>query len=157
MPRAIFFEWTASEYASDEKSPDWYWGLGIVAVAGMVASVLFGNVILALLIAAAAGALALSTAKRPRDHVFRITDEGIMVDENVYEYRHLVSFSILEFMDPNLPPALSIKTHRFLAPHLLIPIVDLDPLQIYNFLITHVEEGRHEESLIDRIIEFFRL
>ncbi len=157
MPRTVFFEWEGSEYIFEQKGADWYWALGIIAVAGMVASVLFGNVILALLIAAAAGTLALSTAKHARNHVFRITDQGVMIDENVYEYEHILSFSVLEYIDPTLPPALSLKTRRFLAPHLLIPIVGPDPLEIYDFFAEHIEEGKHDESVVDRIIEMFRL
>lgn len=157
MARTVFYEWEGSEYVFEQKGADWYWALGIIAVAGMVASILFGNVILALLIAAAAATLALSTAKHPRDHIFRITDEGIMIDDNVYEYDHILSFSILEYIDPSLPPALSIKTHRILAPHLVIPIVGPDPLELYDFLAEHLEEGKHDESVVDRIIELFRL
>jgi len=157
MLRTVFFEWEGTEYVFEQKGGDWYWALGIIALAGMVASILFGNLILALLIMAAAGTLALSTAKHPRDHVFRITDRGVMIDENLYEYDHILSFSILEYIDPSVPPALSIKTHRMLAPHLLIPIVGADPVEIYDFLFEHIEEGKHDESVVDRIIELFRL
>jgi len=157
MARAVFFEWEAPGYAFEEKGADWYWGLGIIAVAGAIASVLFGNIILALLILAAAGALALSAAKEPRVHRFRITDEGVMIDENVYAYDDIVSFSVLEYLDPNLPPALSLKTHKLLAPHLLIPIVGHDPVEVYEFFAEHAEEGKHDESVIDRIIELLRL
>ncbi|MES2668446.1 MAG: hypothetical protein V4644_02030 [Patescibacteria group bacterium] len=157
MARTVFFEWNAEGYVFDEKSSDWYWALGIIAIAGAIASVLFGNVILALLILAMAGCLALTTLKRPRMHRFRITDEGVMIDENLYEYESIVSFSVLEYIDPSLPPALSLRTHKLLAPHLLIPIIGPDPLEVYEFFFDHVEEGKHEDSLIDRVIELLRL
>jgi len=157
MARAVFFEWDAEGYVFEEKSSDWYWALGIIAVASAIASILFGNVILALLIIAASVTLALSTITRPRVHHFSITDEGVMVDENLYDYDSIVSFSVLEYIDPNLPPALSIRTHKLLAPHLIIPIKDHDPVEIYEFFAEHVEEGRHDESVIDRIIEMLRL
>ncbi len=157
MARAVFFEWDAEGYLFEEKSSDWYWALGIIAVASAIASILFGNVILALLIIAASVTLALSTITRPRVHHFSITDEGVMVDENLYDYDSIVSFSVLEYIDPNLPPALSIRTHKLLAPHLIIPIVGHDPVEIYEFFAEHVEEGRHDESVIDRIIEMLRL
>lgn len=157
MARAVFFEWNAEGYLFEEKSADWYWALGIIAVAGAVASALFGNVILALLIIVAAGTLALSSMKRPQMHRFRITDEGVTIDENLYEYESIVSFSVLEYIDPNAPPALSLRTHKLLAPHLLIPIVGPDPVEVYEFFAEHVEEGRHDESLVDRIIDLLRL
>jgi hypothetical protein len=157
MARAVFFEWSAEGYLFEEKSSDWYWALGIIAVAAAIASVLFGNVILALLILVASGTLALSTLKRPRMHLFRVTDEGVMIDENLYEYDSIHSFSVLEYIDPNRPPALSLRTHKILAPHLLIPIVGPDPLELYEFFTEHVDEGKHDESLTDRIIDLLRL
>lgn len=157
MARAVFFEWEADGYVFEEKSADWYWALGIIAVAAAVASILFGNVILAVLIIAAATTLALSTLKRPQRHVFRITDEGVMIDENLYAYDRIVSFSVLEYLDPERPAALSIRTHYLLAPHLLIPIVGYDPEEVYEFFAEHVEEGRHDESFVDRVIDLLRL
>ena len=157
MARAVYFEWDAEGYVFEEKSADWYWALGIIALAGAIASALFGNIILALLVLAGAGALALSTLKRPSVHRFRITDEGVMIDDAVYAYDSIHSFSVLEYIDPARPPALSLKTHKLLAPHLLIPIVGPDPMEIYEFLDAHLEDGRHEESFTDRIIDLLRL
>src|SRR3989338_6162006 len=65
MPRTALLEWEGREYDHNPKSTDWYWALGIIAVAGTVASVLFGNYLLALLIIIAAVALAFHAAKRP--------------------------------------------------------------------------------------------
>jgi len=157
MARAVFFEWEANGYIFEEKSSDWYWALGIIAVAAAVASILFGNVILALLIIVASGTLALTNMKRPQQHRFRITDEGVMIDENLYEYEKIVSFSVLEYIDPARPAALSLRTHYLLAPHLLIPIVGHDPVEIYEFFADHVEDGRHDESIVDRVIDLLRL
>ncbi|HRH55355.1 MAG TPA: hypothetical protein PK609_00625 [Candidatus Paceibacterota bacterium] len=157
MARTVFFEWDAEGYVFEEKSGDWFWALGIIAVAGAVASVLFGNIILALVVLVAAGTLALSAMKRPRVHRFRITDEGVMIDENLYEYESILSFSVLEYIDPNLPPALSLRTSKILAPHLIIPITDYDPLEIYEFFAEHTEDGKHELSVVDRIIDLLRL
>ena len=157
MARTVFFEWEAVGYVFEEKGADWYWALGIIAVAAAVASILFGNVILALLIVVAAGTLALTTLKRPQLHQFRITDLGVMIDENLYEYDRIVSFSVLEYLDPERPAALSIHTRYPLAPHLLIPITGHDPEQVYEFFAEHIEEGRHDESVVDRIIDFLRL
>ncbi len=157
MARAVFFEWDAEGYLFEEKSADWYWALGIIALAGAIASVLFGNVILALLILVAASVLALSSLKRPRVHRFRVTDDGVMVDDNLYAYDRILTFSVLEYLDPKRPPALSLRTTYPLAPHLLLPIEGHDPLDIYEFFAEHVEEGRHDESVVDRIIELLRL
>lgn len=157
MARPPLFAWEGHEYAFEEKGSDWYWALGILAVALIIASVLFNNIILALLIAVAAGTLALQAKRAPREHYFAITDHGVVIDKSLYPYEDMLSFSVLEYADETMPPSLSIKTKRLLSPHILIPIVGHDPVEIYEFFIAHIPEGRHDESVFDRIIEMLKL
>ena len=157
MPRVPLFAWEGREYRFEEKGADWYWALGIIATAAAIAAVLFGNVLLALLIVAAAGAVALAAAKHARVHRFSIFDEGVAIDDTLYPFEGMLHFSVLEYADETLPPSLSIKTKHFLAPHLLIPIVGHDPVEIYEFVSERLPDGRHEESVFDRVVELFRL
>ncbi len=157
MARTVFYQWEGTEYAFEEKGADWYWALGVIAVAGVIASILFNNIILALVILAAGGTLALQAARGLGTHQFSITDSGVAVDQTFYPYEDMLHFCVLEYIDPTWPPSLSIKTKKILAPHLLIPIVGHDPVEIYEFFAERVEEGKHDESIIDRIIDMFRL
>lgn len=157
MNSSPVFEWEGREYRFEEKSTDWYWALGIIATAAAIASVLFGNVLLALVIGSAAAAIALTAQKSPRIHRFAIHEEGITIDENLYPYGAMLHFSVLEYADETLPPSLSIKTRRFLASHLLIPIVGHDPVDVYEYLSIHLPEGNHHESVFDRLIDLFKL
>lgn len=156
MARGPLFEWNGHEYAFEEKGSDWYWALGIIAFAAIVAAFLFSNIILALVIAAAATTLALQAAKHPREHYFAITERGVVIDKNLYRYEDMMSFSVLEYVDETMPPSLSIKTRNLLSPHILIPIVDHDPVEIYEFFVQHIPEGAHDESFFDRLIEMVR-
>ncbi len=157
MPRHAVYEWEGREYRFEEKSADWYWALGIIATAAAIASILFGNVILALVIGAAAAALAATAAKAPRVHKFALFDDGVAIDNDFYSYDGMLHYSVLEYADPSLPPSLSIKTRHFLSPHLLIPIIGHDPVEIYEYMALHLEDGRHDESPITRISELFRI
>ncbi len=157
MPDAPIFEWEGREYVFEEKSADWYWALGIIATAVAVAAILFGNVLLALVVIAGTGTIALAAAKSSRVHRFAIHDTGVVIDETLYPYEAMLHFSVLEYADESLPPSLSIKTKRFLAPHLLIPIVGHDPIEIYEYISNHLPEGRHEHSFIDGVASLFRL
>jgi hypothetical protein len=157
MPHTPLYAWEGREYRFEEKSADWYWALGIIATAAAIASVLFGNVILALVIVAAAVAVAAAAAKAPRVHRFGIYEDGVAIDNAFYPFENMLHFSILEYADETLPPSLSLKTKHFLSPHLLIPIIGHDPLDIYDFLSLHLDEGRHDESAMDRVVELFRL
>ena len=157
MRRGPLFEWEGREYRFEEKGADWYWALGIIATAGAIASILFGNILLALVIVAASAAIAIAAAKRSHVHRFAIHENGITIDENLYPFESMLHFSVLEYVDETLPPSLSIKTKSFLAPHLLIPIVGHDPVEVYEYVSLHLPEGRHDESVIDRVVELFRL
>ncbi len=157
MARTVFYQWEAQEYTFEEKGADWYWSLGVIAVAGVVACILFGNFILALVVIAASGTVALQALRAPTRHVFTITEEGLYVDQILYTYEEMLHFSVLEYADPAWPPSLSIKTKRIFAPHILVPIVDHDPVEVYDFFSAHVEEGKHDESFFDMLIHRFRL
>ncbi|MDB5265374.1 MAG: hypothetical protein JWM39_87 [Parcubacteria group bacterium] len=157
MNRTPLYEWYGTEYVFEEKGADWYWALGIIALAAVVACVLFNNLLLGLVILAAAGTLALMAAKHPRTHHFMIFDTGVGIDNNLYLYQDMVDFSVLEYLDETLPPALSIKTSRIMAPHILIPIVDHDPVEIYEYISLHLPEGMHENSLMDHFISLLKI
>jgi hypothetical protein len=157
MPRPPLFEWHGKEYASEEKGADWYWALGIVAAALAIVCVLFANILLALVVIAAATAVALQSARRPRIHRFAITEGGVIIDNDLYPYENMLHFSVLEYADETMPPSLSIKTKHVLAPHLLIPIIGYDPVVIYDYIAFHLPEGKHDESVIDRVIDLLHL
>lgn len=156
MPRDPLFQWQGEEYAFEEHGADWYWALGIVAAAAAIVAILFGNVLLALVIIFGALAVALQAARHRRTHVFSILEDGIAIDDAFYAYENMRDFAILEFIDPSLPPALSIKTNHILAPRLLIPIHDYDPEDVYDYVNIHIPEGDHRETIIDRITTLLR-
>lgn len=144
------FEWEGVEYEHREKSADWYWAVGIIATAATIAAVLFANYLLALVIIAAAVALALHAAKKPPLHKFSLTDEGLVIGHELHPYGRMRSFAILEYIDnADAAPMLSLKTEHWLAPHLLIPLNDVDADAVYDYLLERVDEGEHPPTLSD--------
>ena len=151
MPRAALLEWEGREYDHNPKSADWYWALGIIAVASTVASVLFGNYLLAVLIVIAAAAFALHAAKEPPLHRFRLIEKGIMVGDDLHEFEKMISFSVLEDVKGELPPMLSIKTESWLSPHLIIPLNEVDVDVVYDYFLQHVNEEEHKHTFVDLV------
>ena len=96
MPRNAILEWEGREYDHNPKSTDWYWALGIIAVAGTIAAILFGNYLLAVLVAIATISLALHAAKQPPLHRFRLVEQGIVIGEELHPFTRMISFSVLE-------------------------------------------------------------
>lgn len=151
MPRTALLEWEGREYDHNPKSTDWYWALGIVAVAGVVATVLFGNYLFAILIVIAAAALALHAAKVPPLHRFQLVEQGIVIGTELHAFERMISFSVLEDVQGELPPMISIKTESWLSPHLIIPLEGVDADAVYAYFLEHVDESEHHHTFTDLV------
>jgi hypothetical protein len=156
MARIAAFEWHGKEYSSDQRSPDWYWALGIVAAALIVICILFGNVLLSVVVLVAAVAVGLQAAKHSRIHRYTLTERELIIDDVSHPYDTMLSYSVLEYLDDTLPPALSIKTDTILTPHLLIPLPVEDADDIYEYLLQHVPHEEHAMTFADYLIRLFR-
>lgn len=151
MPRPAILEWEGREYDHNPKSADWYWALGIIAAAAAIASALFGNYLLAVLILVAAGALALHAAKEPPIHRFRLVEEGIVIGNELHRFERMVSFCALEDVEEEFPPMLSVKTHSLRAPHLIIPLDGVDADLVYAHFLQNVDEEMHHHTVSDLV------
>lgn len=149
MARSIIFEWEGQEYDHNPKSADWYWALGIVAVASAIAAALFSNYLFALLIIVAAVSIALHGAKHPPTHRFRVVEHGLVIGDELYPFEHMISFSVLEDIEGVLPPILSIKNESWLSPHLMIPLTGVDADAVFLHFLHHVDEGKHQHHFTD--------
>lgn len=155
MAQSVILEWEGREYDHNPKSSDWYWSLGIVAVASTVASVLFGNYLLAVLIVIAAVAFALHASKQPPIHHFRLVESGIMVGDDLHPFERMISFSVLEDVKGELAPMLSIKTESWFFPHLIIPLDGVDADRVYDYFLQHVDEDEHHHTFSDLVARLF--
>ncbi|MDB5244849.1 MAG: protein of unknown function with transrane region [Parcubacteria group bacterium] len=151
MPRNALLEWEGREYDHNPKDSDWYWSVGIVAVAGTIAAILFSNYLFGLLIIVAAITLALHAAKAPPLHRFRLVEQGIYIGDQLHAFSAMISFCVLEDIEGEYPPMISIKTKSWLHPHLIIPLEGVDPDAIYAYFLEHVEEEEHTHSLSDLV------
>ena len=59
------FIWEAHEYIFQEKTSDWYWAVGIIAVSLAVLLIIFGNVLFALVVLIGSFTLSIFAARRP--------------------------------------------------------------------------------------------
>lgn len=149
MAQGVILEWEGREYDHNPKSSDWYWAVGIIAMASTVASVLFGNYLLAVLIIIAAMSLALHAAKEPPLHRFHLVERGIVIGDDLHTFERMISFSVLEDVNGELPPMLSIKTESWLSPHLIIPLEGVDADRVYDYFLHHVDEDEHHHTFSD--------
>lgn len=147
----VIVEWEGREYDHSPKSADWYWALGIVAVAAALASVLFSNYLLAVLIVIATVALALHAAKVPPLHRFRLVEQGLIIGDELHSFERMLSFSVFEDVEGVLPPLLSIKNENWLSPHIVIPLAGVDADVVYAYFLSHVDESEHKHTFVDLV------
>ena len=149
-------EWRGREYDHNPKDADWYWAVGIIAVASILASILFGNYLLATLFGIAAAALALHAAKEPPLHHFRLVEQGIIIGDELHPFGRMTSFSVLEDIEGEFPPMISIKTMSWLSPHLIIPLEGVDADMVYDHFLQHVDEEEHKHTFVDLVAAWLR-
>ncbi len=145
--------WEAHEYVHVEKSPDWYWALGLLAIAGATGALLMENVLFAVFIIIASFVVALASSRQPNVLRFSVTQRGVRIDDTLYPYNTLDSFSIDEQTSDDTPK-LILKQHGYFSHIIIIPIVDVDPDDIHDFLTAFLREDDHIEPLTHRFMEW---
>ena len=90
MPQVL--RWSAYEHDHVPRGSDWFWALGIVALCVAVISILFHNVLFAILILLAATTIAMQARRVPDIVEFELSHRGIRVDETMHRYEEIVAF-----------------------------------------------------------------
>ena len=154
MPQGVPLRWSAYEHEHIERGSDWYWALGIVAICAALTSVLFSNVLFAIVLIVAAFTIGLIARTPPRLIEVEISDRGIRVAGTLHRYDHIIAFWV-EDEHEHMPPLLLVDTTKFMSPNLIIPIEDIDPAEVREFLQQRAEERPMKEPVSHKILEFF--
>jgi len=145
--------WEAPEHNHIEKTHDWYWILGILAIAGSVASIIFGNVLFSIVIILGAMTMFITGNRHPRTIPFEVSLRGIRIENDLYPYSTLESFYLDE---ENIPgPQLIVKSKKMFAPLLIIPVPEEYIIDIENIIASRLIEEYIEEPLSHKLLEFF--
>lgn len=156
MPTSsVPIRWRAYEHEHIERTSDWYWALGIFAVSTALISVLFGNILFAILILVAAATLGILAQSPPPLVEFELSDRGVRVGETMHRYEEIISFWV-EDHDAN-PPILLVDTIKWMSPNLIIPLQDVDHQLVRAYLTERAEEVPMKEPVWHKILEFFGL
>lgn len=147
-------EWTALEHEHIHKSSDWFWALGIIAIAGAATAIIFNNILFAIVILIGAFTLGINAAKPSAQVSFKITQRGILINSTLHPYSSLESFWV-EDTSEHTSPKLLVKSKKLLAPHIVIPIESVSSEDVRNFLLEYLSEEEDSESLAQKIMEFF--
>lgn len=146
-------EWEAPEHRHIEKSGDWYWALGIIAVSLSVVSIIFNNVLFSIVIILGAVTMMLFGHRAPRMLTYEVSVRGVRVQNTLYPYDSFEQFSIDE--DAPEGPQLILKSRHLFMPLLIIPIPDDCIDELDALLSERLPEVHMQEPLSHRLLEFF--
>jgi len=150
LPQKI--AWQAHEYEHVEKSGDWYWIIGVVAIALALISLILENILFAVLIVVGAAVLMVHRAKHPRLLNFEINNRGVVTEKTLYPYKTLDSFCISD--DEPGRERLVVKSQKLFTPFIVIPVGETSSEMVRNYLLNFLEEEEHEESFAVQIMEW---
>lgn len=141
-------EWSAYEYEKTERGPYWFLLPGGVALIFIVFGILARSYFFIAFIALAFTVLTIYMKREPRLLNFAITPEGVRMGKQIYDYSSLKSFWIFNKSNPK---ELSLETGKTLAPFVQIPLGDLEPDEVRNYLLNFIKEEEHKELVSDQI------
>lgn len=148
--------WQAYEYFHEPKSADWYWGLAVISLAISGGAIIFGNYIFAILVIIIAISLAIHAHHHePKLVNFEINERGVRIDNIFYPYKTLESFDIeAHETEVGIFAKIYIKSKKTFMPLIVIPIAEIHPDDIRDYLSIFLEESEHRESIWHRLIEW---
>lgn len=145
--------WNAPEYPLRAKTADWYWALGIMAIAGAVASYILGNILFSILILIGAFTVAAYGARKPHIVEIEIDRRGVRAGGTLYPHSSLASFWIVEGKDES---KILLRSHKPFLPYIIIPLGDTAPEMVHEVLSGYLTEEELAEPISQRIMDYLR-
>ena len=143
--------WEAYEHHHSSKGSDWYWILGIIALAITIASVVLGNMLFGILVFVGSLVMALHAAIEPKMVPYAVTQRGIRIGTILYPYSTLQSFYIDE--ESAVDPELLIASNKLFMPLIVIPLPEEHLDEIEDILSIRLPEEHLEEPLGTKLLE----
>ena len=155
-PQEQGISWEVDTHEHQDRSADWYWTLGLLALGGAALSIFFGNYLLAVILLLGGGCIGFLAARGPREHSVRIDQKGIMLDGTLYAHRNIVSFWVEE--PPGGEPRLLVTTSGILHPQLVIPLLSTARASaVRQYLRRLAKEEEQHAHLGEHLAELFGL
>lgn len=145
---------TVHSHEHKDRSNDWYWTLGLLAIGGAGISVFLGNVLLAVIIIVGAGSLWTLAVRGPRLHGVKIDQRGVSMDGTLYTFASIDSF----WVEESEAPRLLLSTKGILHPQLVIDLETPERgVEVRTHLRRFVKEEEQEPHLGERLADIFGL
>ncbi len=150
--------WKISEYDKHKREKNWYIIAGIVGVIFLIYSFFSGNFLFAAIIIIGTLVIIIHDGQEPIKVDFSITDEGLVVGKNFYDYDVIKDFSIVYKPRENIKN-LYFEFKNTIKPRLSIPLGNMNPLPIRENLLKYLPEDleRTDQPLSEALAKLFKL
>ncbi len=130
--------WKAPEYIKYKKGKIWYAIFAIVMTVSIFSAYMYGSLTFAIALAGFTIAYLLFDLRRPKTVKVSISELGIKVGKNIYQFNRIRAFWIL--YNPPLVSVLYIRVHNEFMVDIEIQLNGMDPVDVYKFLSTRLPE-----------------
>jgi len=145
-------KWQAHEYFHYERSMDWYWAVAIISLSIITLAFLFDDYLFALVVIVGVFTLVMYANRKPRLITFEVNRKGVRVDKMLYPYASIESFWVEDHHE-HPEPRLILKSNKVVMPFIIIPIAEIHPDEVHQYLLNFIPEEEHHEPLAQRIME----
>jgi hypothetical protein len=154
----IFAKWQVPEYEHHHRDFRWYLIAIGIALALMVYSFLSSNFLLPFIIIITGFILVMQHGQEPPRVTIALQTDGITVGQKFYDYDEFNHFAIVykpKIGDKNL----YFEFKNVVKQRLSIPLLDMNPVEIRNFLLAFLKEDldRTDIPLSEQISKFLKL
>lgn len=150
--------WSIPEYDKHEREKNWYIISAVVGLVFLIYSFFSGNFLFAAIIIIGALVIIIHDGQEPAAIDFIITDEGLMVGRNFYNYDVIKDFSIVYKPNQNIKN-LYFEFKNVVRPRLSVPLKSMNPLPIRENLLKYLPEDleRVDQPLSEALAKMFKL
>ena len=151
----VLAHWQAPEFEMYERDKKWYLYVTLILL-GIVSWAVYSNspvMAITFILIGVVGYIYIQ--KEPRVLDFMITNDGIIVGREIYEFDNLESFWI--FYEPPHIKILSLKNNSHLLPFVHIPVENEDPVHIRKILLEYIPEEKQEDGMLQGLERLLRI
>ncbi len=131
-------EWLIPEYREHARSRRWYLISGAILLLLLTYSLLTANFLFALIIIIASIIVILQDKHEAPKITFSVTEAGIGLGQDFYDYAKLQSFWL--YYEPDEAKTLFLEFKNRIRPRLAIPLFNKNPLHVREHLLKFLNE-----------------
>ncbi len=152
----VIFQWQFPEFPKYNRKKSWYILGGIVVILFLIYSAFTANFLFALITIISALTIMLFQQNN-NDVDFKITEDGIIVNNKFYEYKEIKNFYII--YEPPEIKTLYFEPKSFFSPRIPVYLGDQNPVLVRKALLQYLDEDldRENEPTSDQFSRLFKL